>query len=76
MVKKVLGYLSAVLCVVALTGCYGMSTSKQCEVCASLQEGKADGDEWTGEYIHDQFQCKLEGGVLKVQHEEEWKDCS
>lgn len=74
--KMALGFMAAALCVAALAGCYGTGTGKQCEVCASLQEGKADGDEWTGQYINEQVKCKLEAGTLMVEHGDEWKACS
>jgi hypothetical protein len=58
-----------------LTGCYGVAVGKKCQVCNDLKEGKAEGAEWTGEYINEKFQCKLEGGKVKVQIEDYWKDC-
>jgi hypothetical protein len=75
MVRSVTGFMAAAFILVALTGCYGISTSTECQVCKDLQEGKSEGNEWTGEYIHDKFQCKLEGGKLMVEHGEEWKVC-
>ena len=59
----------------SLTGCYGAAVSKKCQACMESKEGKADGAEWAGEYVNEKFQCKLEGGKIKIKIEDYWKDC-
>jgi hypothetical protein len=66
----------AVVCLFGLlSGCYGSSVEKLCKVCRDTKEGKAEGTEWSAEYINEKFQCKLEGGQPKVKVQDYWKDC-
>ncbi|HEY4485998.1 MAG TPA: hypothetical protein VI702_06760 [Nitrospiria bacterium] len=60
---------------ILLGGCYGSQTAEMCLSCQSHKEGKADGEEWTAEYINSKFQCKLEGGQLKVKAGDTWAAC-
>ena len=73
--RKTVGALMVVFLIGVLSGCYGSSVSKMCEVCTGSKDGKAEGAEWAGEYINEKFQCKLEGGKLKVQIKDYWKEC-
>lgn len=75
MIRNVIGTLAVICSLAVLSGCYGTSTGKMCQVCKDLSEGKAEGSEWAGEYINEKFQCKLEGGQIKVQHKDEWEVC-
>ena len=59
----------------ALSGCYGISVGRNCQMCIDSKEGQAEGAEWAGEYINEKFQCKLEGGKVKIKIKDYWKDC-
>jgi hypothetical protein len=72
---KVTAFIIAASFFGALSGCYGGSTGTQCGVCKDLSEEKSEGAEWTGEYIHEKFQCKLEGGKVMLEHEGTWQVC-
>ncbi len=73
--RKTVGALVVACLIGVLSGCYGSSVSKMCQVCIDSKEGKAEGAEWAGEYIGEKFQCKLEAGKIKVQIKDYWKDC-
>lgn len=75
MLKKTADAVMVICLIGVLSGCYGSSVSKMCQVCNDLKEGKTEGTEWSGEYINHKFQCKLDGGKVKVKVEDYWKDC-
>ena len=60
---------------VLLPGCYGSQNAEMCQACQAQKEGKAEGEEWSAEYINSKFQCKLEGGQVKLKQGDSWSVC-